>query len=954
MSNFFHLRVFHQNAQCLRNKLNLFEIELEKLGVDVACISEHWLKESELQLLKIRGYNICTAFTRNKMKNGGVLIMYKSILDSIKFCEITAIKDMSVPLHCEAVGAEIIISNSIVIKIICLYRSTDGDLNIFYRELNRILGYVLSTDCSIVLCGDLNINFLANDMAKHQLFDIFHSYELVSHIQESTRLNSGLDYICSNINHNFSMQSATIIKNGLSDHSAQLVKFNLNNGIKPKKIIRQRIFNQENYNTFLNIIKHESWSEVYRTDNIEKAFEIFSETLIYYIDISFPLVTIRNENKSQSKWITEGIRVSSEKLKLLYNIKVTTNAPEHKNYYRKYKNIYRKVCAAAKKLENDSSYHSAANKSKAIWSIINKDINNKKTDYSEISEIFVNNQQISNPHEIANNFNKYFVNISSKLMQNNSKTQEASSSLCNIRDTLPSFFIGPVNKVEVFNKIMGLKSSNCCGVDQISSNVLKSAVNYITEPLSFLINRSFQEGIFPRILKIAKVLPLFKKGQTTEMNNYRPISILSNISKIIEKIMHGRMVSFAAKYGIFQANQHGFREGRSTQTAIYNFLSNLYENVNNNKKNFGIFLDLSKAFDLVDHDMLIDKLYKYGFRGMVGDWLRSYLSERKQLTVVNTYQSNMLKISCGVPQGSVLGPMLFLLYINDIALCVKDGSMVLFADDTSYLFSDKDVISLTEQLQIRINKLVEWFDDNRLHINNDKSVFIHFTPRTNELNLSYLLKIHGKSIMQVQSTKFLGLHINNSLNWEVHIDFLCKKLASICFAFYRLKELTSRSVMLSFYYAHCYSRLKYGIIFWGSSSYVQRVFILQKRIVRYIASLGYRQSCRGKFKELRILPLPCIYILELLLQVKSNIQDFRTNDFHHNYFTRNRNDLMIPPHNSVFYEKSPLYMGILFYNRIPQHIRSLPLNRFKSLVKKMLTDNCFYSVEEYLQYEYEF
>ena len=346
------------------------------------------------------------------------------------------------------------------------------------------------------------------------------------------------------------------------------------------------------------------------------------------------------------------------------------------------------------------------------------------------------------------------------------------------------------------------------------------------------------------------------------------------------------MLRFCNKHNILSNEQHGFRMGRSTESAMLCLLNKLYEHLDNNKKCFGIFMDLSKAFDLVDHALLLGKLNKYGFRGKLGEWLTSYLSNRTQLVEIGNTKSGRLPVSRGVPQGSVLGPLLFILFINDLPDVINSCLLVMFADDNSFLNVNENVNNLITDTQNKINLFVFKFENEKLMLNSDKTVFMHFTPRLINYNKSYLLKIQGKSLEQVTSTKFLGVHIDNALNWESHIIILCKKLSPVCFALYRLRNITNRDVMLSYYYAQFYSRISYGIVFWGSSHHFERVFRLQKKAIRNIMGVSMRTSCKTYFKKLQILPLACIYIMKIVVFVKSNLNIFLRNNYNHEYNTR--------------------------------------------------------------------
>lgn len=939
--------------QSLRNKIDQLEVQLNLYNIDIACLTETHLKSFELDNVNIRGYLKTTAYCRTIHEKGGVIIFHKSTL-STYIKEINKINTKSVEKSFEVSGIEIKFDNK-KINILTIYRSPCGNLEVFFDKLEMLLNELLRDKSMIILCGDLNIDFQSDSREKCRLYDLFNSLEISFHVQEPTRFDlrssSGIDYICSNFlggnNSNFSCE---VVTNGMSDHTSQILCFDIPKYIPEnlKNSVRTRLYSDVNYQTFLNYVREENWLEVYSAITLDEGFKAFIDSLSYYIDISFPFV-YTNTCHNKNTWITPGIKISSEKLKLLYKIMIETKNPAHINYYKSYKKIYRKVIKAAKKLNNEKIYNSSSSKSKAVWSIINSELGNKNNRSESIAEIKVDNEVIRNLVEIANQMNKHFTEIPNKLAKNFVDSEPVTTLTRNITH-YPTIFIDPVTENEIFNIITDLKKSNSVGLDKISSNMLKSVVNHIVKPLTYLINRSLSEGIFPDILKVAKIIPLHKKGDKTSIDNYRPIALLSSISKILERVIFKRIVAFSLQHNILCDEQHGFRGGRSTTTAMLSFLNNLYDSLDKNNKCFGLFMDLSKAFDLVEHALLIEKLSNYGFRGKLSEWLVSYLSNRKQAVEINGVMSHTLDVTCGVPQGSVLGPLLFILFVNDLPSVANECNLIMFADDNSCLNYNKNVHDLTTDTQQKIESFVAKFNSDKLLINREKTVFIHFTPGFINYNESYLLSIKGKSLAQVNSTKFLGIHIDNSLNWQVHINVLCKKLSSVCFALYRLKPITNQSVLLSYYYAQFYSRLTYGIIFWGSSHYSERVFIFQKRALRNIVGVNRLTSCRNIFKQLQILPLACIYILEIVTYVKSNIHEFLRNSHNHTYDTRHQNNLIIPSHTLSLYERSPKYMGVKLYNKLPEHLRELNnVKHFRRKVRLYLLDHIFYNTSEYME-----
>lgn len=928
------------------------ELFLNTEKIDIACFTETWLKNNEFENIKIKGYRFCTAFNRSQFKNGGVAIFCKDKL-------LSHIKEIKIlHKHCkekiiEVCGIELVYAKN-NIKIITMYRSPTADLNIFFEKLDSVLNCICTDpNYRIILCGDLNIDHLKSCNATNTLIDILDSFELNNNVKEATRSSNNsatsIDYMCTT--YNFFENTCHVLPNALSDHTAQMLSFRMDNESDiDKKFIITRSLSQYNFQLFNSYISNESWQEVYNCTDVNKAYDLFINTFKHYVEVAFPLKKVNVNKTSNKSWVTKGIRISSEKLKYLYNMTINGNQND-KVIYNRYKKVYRRVIKAAKNLYNEQLYFRNNNKSKAVWNIINNTIKNRNDNRIEINEIQSDIGLIHNCKDIANHFNNFFVNAPNTLsnqLKEGEVVQDCSSNCNNME--YPTMFLRPVDEMFVSNIILNLKNSNSAGIDDISTNIIKSCKNYILKPLVYLINLSFLNGEFPEVLKTAKIIPIYKKGDKNYAENYRPIAILSTISKILEKAIYTNIYYFLEQHNILNSKQHGFRRGKSTTSAIYDFLEVLYQNLDNNKKTIGIFMDLSKAFDLVDHTLLINKIEVYGLRGNINKLLTSYLLGRKQLVEIQKVKSEELQISCGVPQGSVLGPLLFLLFVNDLPYIDEYNNLVMFADDNSYLCCENSIEEVINKARIMLSKFVKWFNSNLLFLNKTKTVFINFTPRMKTTNESYLIQNGGKSIEQVVETKFLGLFIDNSLSWEAHVDCLCKKLSSMCFLIYRLAQVSTKNVMLSYYYAGIYSRIKYGILFWGCSHHILRIFRLQKKAVRTIAGVSKFTTCRNIFREFNLLTVPCIYILEILLFVKQNMDKFVTNNSYHSYNTRKGANLCLPNHKLSIYEHNPTYLGIKLFNKLPENIKVLNNFRsFKSSVKQFLITNCFYSVDEYLE-----
>lgn len=355
-------------------------------------------------------------------------------------------------------------------------------------------------------------------------------------------------------------------------------------------------------------------------------------------------------------------------------------------------------------------------------------------------------------------------------------------------------------------------------------------------------------------------------------------------------------------------------------------------------------MDLTKAFDLVNHNVLLDKLYQYGIRGSAFDWFKDYLSNRMQHVDINGFCSDNLTPHKGVPQGSVLGPLLYIIYVNDMPL----ENAIMFADDTSLIISEKSKLNIVDAANSELDAVDKYMDANDLIINSKKSTFIEFKARSHDRDHSLLLKSNGASIPQVESIKFLGIFIDYRCNWQEHVRYLSKKLASACFVLRRLRSEVSSHILKTYYYAHFHSLLSYGLLAWGSSNEIERIFVLQKKAIRIMNRINPRDSCKPYFRSMGILTLPCLHIMQLLLFARQNIDNInKLNDFH-KYGTRNSSVLEIPKHRLSFYERNPYYLSIKAYNALPQNFKNIPDAKFKFEIKQLLIQKSYYTVSEFL------
>lgn len=890
---------------------------------ELVLLTEHWLRP--LEPCDIPDYYIVSKFCRqNTTGYGGTIILINK-----HFSNNFYLQDIKRYDHLTVEGIfefSIAFNEKINIYIVCVYRPPNGVVTEFLTNLELLLT-LLPKDSKIILSGDLNINYEAtNSPSTHALRNLLTSFGIKMLVKEPTRTTDSsattIDYFCANFMEDEIKCRVTNVN--FSDHDSVVAEcpilVNFTTKI-PKKM--GRIYSRKNFDKFKRSCFEIDWNITLRSgDPVQE----FHSLLKGSFDKSFPVCRMRQKNKKQL-WISKGIRVSAKNLRCLCYLKKFTDNLNFIEYVNRYRSTYRRLIKAAKSLYYNNRIREAKNKSKECWNIVN-DLRGKNS---------TQNKPIDMDPNIIND---YFCTIAESLAAG---LQSETDPIDYLKDTFiaDDFLLLPTDIAEIRVVLRDIKNRNGAGIDDIPLSLFLNLDDRTLNVLAQAINKNFSTGNFPECLKTSIVVPLHKSGTHDNPANFRPISLLPTLSKIIEKIVKKRMLQFLNKHKILSKFQFGFQEGRGTNDAVFSFLEELYFKLNNQEYAAAVFCDFSKAFDCVNHELLLKKLHMYGFRGSVLRFFGSYLGWRKQMVRSGCRTSDPKPINQGVPQGSVLGPILFLLYINDLIKTNIQGLFTIFADDTTVLWHHKDTEVLKQIISEDMGKIKEWCNSNFLCFNIEKTKVLSFKLSISDIPLG------DKVIKSTNTTKFLGIYIDDRLKFGDHITNLNRKLASGCYAVRQTVSALGFRMAKTTYFALIESFLRYGVAFWGccSTTLLDSVFVLQKRAIRYLCEADVREHCKPLFLKHQILTLTCIFILETVCLI---FEKFRNVVYAPSYNFRNQEIIPLPIPRSSLTKQSLIYDSIKIFNKLPSDCKRLHnIQTFRIAVKALLVDKAYYSLEEY-------
>lgn len=837
--------------------------------------------------------------------------------------------------------------------VIGIYRPPGGNLDNALDVISDTLDLIPSWKYPCILMGDVNVDGLTYDNKKKKLEDMLARHNITRLDLPPTRVTAtsrtSIDLVCSNLDKN--EVHTDVITTGLSDHKAQLCRVTLLNKKLPLPSTTHRHFSQKNMDNFKLSLASETWQKVYDTLTVDEAYDSFHEILTQTLNLTCPQKSSRTKKKSMFKATDE----ESERLRKIFlkalEVEKTTGREDDKGRTAVKKKDYDLYLKQLRKRSTSDFVKNSNNKQKAIWEVINYE-KCKASNKNESLKLTINDNVVQDPFQVAEHLNHYFVTIADNILNASGLTTHSKPQTLKSYGNIPDFTLSPTSQEEILQTISSLRSKPSAGIDEFSSTLLKHCKEEIANPLCYIINRSFSQGIFPSKLKLAKVFPKLKKGPSTSVENYRPISILPTISKVIEKILLTQLITHLTTYNILTRQQHGFIKGRSTTTAIVQLTEYIIDQLEEGTSVTAMLLDFSKAFDSLGHSLLLEKIKKMGIRGSSHDWLASYLKDRRQLVEVNYMTNNTsskarstsLPINRGVPQGSILGPVLFVLLTNDLPSYLHDWAQaLLYADDTALLIANKDPKALEIQSFIALNMSKQYCQVNDLVLNESKTQQLIWNGR----------RTYGcqglPEIIPSNEAKYLGITIDDKLSWNAHTDNLCRKLNSSLYALKRIQATCDTETTKTAYFSLFESHLRYGLVAWGNSSNQnrERILVLQKKAMRILAGLNPLESCREAFRQLGILTVVSLYICETICLTLTHKPDQLGDRHSHN--TRHASNYVLPTHHLTLFEKKPTYIGRKLFNHLPEDLkRSRQDKNFKKQLKTWLLQRTVYTIEEFL------
>lgn len=971
------MKIVSLNCQSLNAKIDQLVIYLQLLrnnscAFDVICLQETWLSDdSDVSNVHLDGYRFVHQ-GRSCSMHGGVAFYVRDDL-SFTTLSINSHSNIWDGLFLEIDLKNFEFSNNrkkiIIGNIYRPPRNLLSNFRAFNEEINEILTNFQRTNHEVALVGDFNLDLLKFRENQHinDFFETILSNGFIPKITLPTRLSANqgtlIDNIFLKMSSDFSETTTGVLLNNISDHLPCFISLDylVTKPIQPKWV-KMYTNDQVSLQSFRDEIADRCALDRFRIDvavNPHDNYDKLHQIITSAINKHLPTRIVRHNKYKhrKSKWISFGILRSIKFRDNLYR-QLKRMDPTGNDYAQcktrltTYNRILKQNIRLAKKVYYQTSFDKFKNDIKKTWDTI-KDIVNRTPKKQDLPDCFyIHGEEISEPVRIAKEFNDYFINLGVTLAEKINPPPDKCFKDFLSNPTAKEFHFKPVSVAEVESAINDLKPKSSFGFDRLSNNLLKHVKHEISPCLCLLVNYTFHTGTFPDKLKCAKVTPIYKKDNENLLENYRPVSVLTSISKVFEKIMHRQLQDYMLKSNLLYKSQYGFLPGHSTELAALELVDHIITKMDNNEVPINIYLDLSKAFDTLNHEILLYKLNYYGIRGNSLALMKSYLQNRKQYVVYKEVNSQSKIVRTGVPQGSILGPLLFLIYMNDIIHSSACFRAVIYADDTTLNttlnFNSRSKDSNRENiLNSELENVSSWLKVNKLSLNLQKTkAMIFHTPQRKVIKPNLVIDSHN--IMFVDEFNYLGIYFDKHLTWKKHTEIISNKISKTTGIFNRLKRYLPRIIMVTLYNTLVLPYFNYGILLWGWRS--ERLARLQKKLIRIINNSRYNAHTDPLFKQVKLLKvtdLSMLHELKFCYKLKHSLLPEYFTDFipprqseNHRYNTRNSNNYQLLRVKHAFAK-----------NNIRHKVPHLLNNTDISIIDKINTHS-LYGFSKFLKYRY--
>jgi hypothetical protein len=955
--------------------MELNELKKKNVCVDVIAIQEIWdLRYPDL--VPLDGFNPIIFKKRRDMRGGGVGFYVRNglkaeLIETLSPFENKIIEAITIQLSYPSIDKKVLLS--------CIYRSNgpvagitaSQQLDNFMEKFSLLLSDLNATNKTSYVFLDANINLLNlhnPDVSNYMNCILEKGFLQV--ITKATRIHNDskslIDHVLSN-SRSLNICSGTLISD-ISDHFFTFLMPNCAPVLMHShRTIISRDFSVVNLHEFRDQLEAADWNHVYNQLEVDTAYEEFWSTYNTLFNQTFQLKRQRfNKNiHKKQKFMTNGLLISRKTKNILHKTSIANPTVENLSKFKNFKTVYQRVLRAAKKLYFTSKIEQNAKSPKKTWETLNE-IMGKSKKMDNVDKINIEGNLESDPTEIANHFNRFFTAVGSQISDSVLPINKNPEDFINYGRDVPDLLLQNTTPEHIQKVIKNLQPKYSNDAQGVSTKMVKLIGKGISYPLAHIFNLSLRDGVFPNKLKLCRVIPIFKAGDPLECDNYRPISLLSSISKILEKIVSKKLIDHLLTNDLLYTHQYGFLPGRSTEHNLLQITNYISQALNEGNYCVGVFLDLKKAFDVCSHDILLKKLKKMGIRGVAYNWFKNYLSGRSQFVDINGNKSDPLSLDISVIQGSTLGPILFLCYINDF-FAASTLFSVLFADDATALGKGKILADLTNYINGELQKIANWFRVNKMAVNTAKTKFIVFRTRgkrvdPNHCNLLFnnneiglpedpslifpITRIHNEGAET--SFKLLGILFDEYLSFDSHINNICSKIAKSLFCLNRIKNFVTTPALKMLYYAMVHSHIAYclNVYSCANSTSLNKIKLKQKQAIRIVCNAKYRDHTGPLFKQQKILPLDNLIrysALKFMHKFSHGKLPFSFNEMwttnrqrNPDIVLRNADNYYVPPHNFATTKRFPFYTFPRIWNEADQSKFNPSLNVFLRNVKSAM------------------